>query len=115
MSETFRRVATVLLALTFVVSLVPHGARAADAGAKMVIVAMSDMPMSGMCDGCGDDQKTMTAAACSALCASFVALPSIETMLEPPPVEAFDGFAGSLLTGHTVPPDPYPPRPVVLS
>jgi hypothetical protein len=115
MSETFRRVVTVLLALTFVVSLVPRGARAADVGAQMVMVAADDMPMSGTCDGCGDDQKAMTSAACVAFCASFVALPSIETTFELPSVEAFEGFAGTPLAGHTVPPDPYPPRPAVLS
>jgi hypothetical protein len=79
------------------------------------MTAASDMPMSGKCDGCGDDQKAMTSAACSAFCASFAALPSIEAMFERPSVEAFDGFAGPPLTGHTIPPDPFPPRPAVLS
>lgn len=115
MSETFRRVVTVLLALTFVASLVPHGARAADAGVQMVMTAASDVPMSDTCDGCSDNQKAMTSAACSAFCASFVALPSIETTFERPSVEGVDGFVESFLAGHTVPPDPYPPRPVVLN
>jgi hypothetical protein len=115
MSRTFRRAVTVVLALTFVVGLVPHGLRAAHAGVQVVMTAVSDTPMSGKCDGWGDDHKAMTSAACSAFCAGFVALPSIEAMLELPSVEAFDGFAGPLLAGHTIPPDPYPPRPAVLS
>ncbi len=114
MPEKLRRVMTVLLALTFVVGLVPHGMRAADAGVKMVMTA-GDMPMSGKCDGCGDDQKAMTSAACSAFCGSVVALPSIGTVFEPASAEAFVGFAGLPAAGLTVPPDPYPPRPAVLN
>jgi hypothetical protein len=115
MPETFRRIMTLLLALTFVVGLVPYGVRAADAGVKMVMTAASDMPMSGKCDGCGDDQKAMTSAACSAFCASFVALPLIGTVFEPASAEPFRGFAGPAAAGHTVPPDPYPPRSAVLN
>jgi hypothetical protein len=115
MAETFRRVATVLLALTFVVGLVPHGMRAADAGVKMVMAATVDMPMPGKCDGCGDGQKAMTSAACSAFCGSFVALPSIGAVFEPASAEAFEGIAGPPPAGLTVPPDPYPPRPAVLN
>src|SRR5687767_4930270 len=115
MLERLRRVAAVLLALTFVVGQMPYGLRAADVSVQMVMTAAGDVPMSGKCDGCGDHQKTMAAAACSAFCAGFVALPSIEMVLELPSAETFDGFAGSLLTGHTIPPDPYPPRPAVLS
>jgi hypothetical protein len=115
MSEMLRRVLTVLLALTFVASLAPHGARAAEAGVQMAMVADGDMPMSGTCDGCGDDQRAMASAACSAFCASFVALPSIEAMFAFPSVEAYEGFARPRLAGHTIPPEPYPPRPAVLS
>ncbi len=66
MPQTLRRIMTVLLALTFVVGLVPYGIRAADAGVKMSMTAAGDMPMSGKCDGCSDNQKAMTSAACSA-------------------------------------------------
>lgn len=115
MPNALRRVMTVFLALTFVVGLVPHGARGADAGVEMIMTGASDMPMSGKCDGCGDDQKAMTSSACSAFCGSFVALPSLETVFEPASARTFEGFAGPPANGHTVPPDPYPPRPAVLS
>jgi hypothetical protein len=115
MSETLRRVATALLALTFVVGLMSHGIRAADAGVTMAMAAASDMPMSGKCDGCGDNQKTMTSAACSAFCGSFVALPSIGTVVELASAEAFEGVAVPPIAGLTVPPDPHPPRHAALS
>jgi hypothetical protein len=114
MLERLRRIMTVLLALTFVIGLVPHGLRGADAGVKMVMAAATDMPMSGKCDGCGDDHKAMTSGACSAYC-GFVALPLIGTAFEPVLAEVFTGIAGTPPAGHTVPPDPYPPRPAVLS
>lgn len=118
MSERFRRIATVFLTLTLVMGLMPHGLRAAGAGVQMVQMAMSatgDMPVSGKCDGCGDDKTAMTSAACSAFCASFVALPAIETVFEHPSGDAFGGFDTPALAGHTLSPDPYPPRPAVLS
>jgi hypothetical protein len=117
MSESFRRVVAVFLAVTFVVALVPHGLRAADAGVQIAVMTVGgEMPITGKCDGCGDHQKAMTSATCPSLfCVNFVALPSIETVLELPSLEAFEGFAGPLLTGHAISPDPYPPKRAVLS
>ncbi len=115
MSEKVRRVMTLLLAITFIVGLAPHGLRAADADVKMVMAAATDMPMSGECDGCGDDQKAMTAAACSAYCGSFAALPLIGTLFEPSSAETVGDLPGPTSAGHTIPPDPYPPRPAILS
>jgi hypothetical protein len=115
MPEKLRRIMTVVLAVTFVVGLMPQGVRAADTDVKMIMMAASDMPMSGKCDGCGDDQKAMTSAACSAFCGSFVALPSIEPVFEPTSAEPLRAFAGPPAAGRTIPPDPYPPRPAVLS
>lgn len=115
MPGTFRRVAAVLLALTLVVGQMSYALRAADAGAQMVMTVAGDVPMSHECDGCGDHRKAMTSAACSAFCASFAALPSTDIVLELSLPEAFEGFAGPLPTGQTIPPDPYPPRPAVPS
>jgi hypothetical protein len=115
MRERLRCVLTLLLGLTFVVGLVPHGLLAAGADVKMVMAAAADMPISGKCDGCGNDSKAMSSAACSAYCGSFVALPVTGTTFEPASVETVGDFAGPTPPGHTVPPDPYPPKPAVLS
>jgi hypothetical protein len=115
MPKWLLRIVTVLLALTLVAGVVPHGLRAADAGVKMVTAVATDMPMSGKCDGCGDDQKAMTSAACSAYCGGVAALPLVATAFELTSAKVFAGFSGPPLAGHTIPPDPYPPRPAVLS
>lgn len=115
MSEQIGRIFRLALALTFIVALVPHGSRAADSDAKLVMAAATDMPMSGKCDGCGHDPKAMTPAACSAYCGSFVALPLTETPPEAPPVERMGSSGGPTLVGHTIPPDPHPPRAAVLN
>jgi hypothetical protein len=119
MPERFRRIVAVVLALTFVVGLVPSGVRAADAGVKMVLAAATEMPTSGKCDGCcngcGDDHQAMTSGACSASCGNFVALPSMAIAFEAAPGETTWHLAGPSRAGHTVPPDPYPPKPAVLS
>ena len=115
MLEKIGRIMRLALALTFLVGLVPHGIRAADADVKMVMAAATDMPMKGKYNGCGDSQKEMTAAACSASCGSFVALPVFVSLFDPVLVEMAQDFSGPALAGHTIPPDPYPPRPLILS
>jgi hypothetical protein len=119
MSERFRRVVAVMLAVTFVVGLVPRGVRAADAGVKMAMVAATDMPTTGKCDGCcngcGDDQQAMASGACSAYCSDFVALPAMAIAVAVAPVETSWHAVGLIRAGHTIPPDPHPPKPVILS
>jgi hypothetical protein len=119
MPERFRRIVAVMLALTFVAGLVPSGMRTADAGVKMVMAAATEMSTSGNCDGCcngcGDDHQAMTSGACSAYCGNFVALPAMIIAVEAAPTETIWHVAGLVRTGHTVPPDPYPPKSAVLS
>lgn len=104
-----------LLALTFIVALVPYGIRAAGSDVKLVRVAAAGMPMSGKCNGCDTDQKAMTPAACSASCGSFVALPLAGPILEPASVEAVRDLAEPFPVGRAIPPDPYPPTSAILS
>ena len=115
MSDKIGRVMRLALALTLIVGLVPHAIRAADADVKMVMAAATDMPMEGKCNGCGDDQKATTAAACSAYCGGFVALPVLGPLFELSSVQTARDFSGPSLVGHTFPPDPHPPRPAVLN
>ena len=71
-------------------------------------------PMSGKCSGCAGDEKAM-AAACSALCGSAVAVLPLVVAFGPVSVETIGPSAAPPATGHAFPPDPYPPRPTVLS
>ena len=112
--EKVRRLCVVLLAVALAAGLATQGVRAATIGVKMAAAAATDMPMPSKHNGCGDDQ-TMTAAACAAYCGSIVALPLMQIVFLAMPAEIPRDFAGPNPTGHTVPPDPYPPRPAVLS
>lgn len=115
MSEKVRRISALFLALALAVGLVTHGVQASAIGAKMAVAAASDMPMPGKCDGCGDVQKAMAAAACAAYCGAVIALPVAEAAFAAVPAETLGYIVGPNPAGHTVPPDPYPPRPAVLS
>ena len=114
MSENVRRISALFLALVLAVGLAAHGVRASDIGVKMVAAAATDMPMPGKCDGCGDDHKAM-AAACSAYCGTVVVLPLAGAAFDVVPAVIVENFVGPSPTGRTVSPDPYPPRPTVLS
>src|SRR5713226_8337956 len=106
-----RRLLVVTLSMALAIGLSAHAARATHMGLMAADAMATHMPMSGKCDGCGDDQKAT--AACAAYCTSVVALPATSFVLELVPAEAFGPIAAPSEAGHTVSPDPYPPRPAL--
>jgi hypothetical protein len=66
------------------------------------------------CDDCDSKQKAMTPAQCAAACASIIALPSMGATVDIPAVKTIPHFTPPHASGHSDPPDPYPPRSVVL-
>jgi len=118
--ERIRRISAVVLALALATGLAAHGIGGSDMGFKSGMAAAasdmpaSDMPMSGKCDGCGDDQNGM-AAACAAFCSSVVVLPIAAILQQLSAIDILRPSAGQDATGHVGPPDPYPPRPISMS
>jgi len=108
-----RRLLVVTLSMALAIGVSAHAARATHMDLMAPDAMATHMPMSGKCDGCRDNQKTM--AACAACCTSVVGLPATSFVLELVPVEAFEPIAGPSATDHAIPPDPYPPRTAVLS
>jgi hypothetical protein len=107
-----RRLCAAFLALTLAVGVLTQGVHASEMGVKMAAAAASDMPMPGKCD-CGGNDK-MSVASCSSQCAGIPAIQAPSPALDIVLVGGYaDGTAPA--TGHTRPPDPYPPRPAVLS
>lgn len=115
MSERVRRIAVLLLALALTAGWMSHGVRAADMGVKMAVAAASDMPISGKCDGCGGGHDSMQAGTCFAYCGPVSALPSAPAVCDVLPVDTVQYRPVLPGTGWGAPPDPYPPRPSVLS
>lgn len=123
-SERTRRLLAWPLALVLAVGLVVHPFYAFDAGAKagsgamdmsMAMGMSADMPMPNKCDGCAGDEKAMMPAACAAFCGSMIALPVAPVVIEPIAIATLQPAREAAMSGHTAPPDPYPPKPVVLS
>lgn len=114
MSDKVRRISALLLALTLAVGLVTHGVRAGDMGAKMTVATASDMA-SGKCDGCGSGDDSMAAAACSAYCSGVTVTQMAAVVVDTPAVDIRGTAAAPAVKGHGDPPEPYPPRPAVLS
>lgn len=101
-----------LLTLALVAGFALHGLQAAHMKAAMPAAAMQG-PMPDGCDGC--DEAGKAPAACSLLCAGFVAV--APAAFSPRIVGA--SFAFTLAdvggTGLQGPPDPLPPKSTVLS
>ena len=114
--ETAHRVFVIVLSVALATGLVVRSAQAlamdiAVPAATAAATTDTAMPMSGKCDGRAGDEK---AAACSAFCSNAIALLSVVVAFGPVPVETVAPSAAPAATGHAFPPDPYPPRPIVL-
>jgi hypothetical protein len=123
LSQRTRRLLAWPLALVLAVGLVVHPLYAVDASAKAAGGAMdmsmttgmpADMPMPS-CDGCAGDEKATMPAACAAFCASMIALPLAPLAIEAVAIATLRPAGEAAAIGHTAPPDPYPPKPVVLN
>ena len=116
-----RRITTVLAAWILAAGLVAHGFGGPNMIVKSATTSASDMPMSddmpmsGKCNGCAGDEKGVAPTACFTFCAAVVASPSVAVVLYAVTAETLSPTAGSIAIGHIAPPDPYPPRPTVLT
>jgi hypothetical protein len=119
--EKIRRISAVLMALVLAIGLTMHGVGGPDMIVKSNMTVASDMPMSsnmpmqGKCNGCAGDEKGVAPTACFAFCAAMVASPSVAAVLYAVPAETLSPMTGPGAISHADPPDPYPPRPTVLS
>lgn len=118
LSDVARRIAAILLALALVFGPAGVGINASSMSVKMAAVAASgDMHSSGKCSDCDASNATMSGGVCSAVfCSGFIAFPPVTSRAGLDWVSA-DTFRYDArhLAGRVSPPDPYPPRPTILS
>jgi len=113
-SEFARRLFVVLLSVALATGLTVRVVQAGNM--DMTAAAMAtDMPMHGKCDGCAGNEKAMAPTACSAYCGSVAALPSMVVAFDSLGIDGVAPSVAPAATGHVFPPDPYPPRPSILS
>ncbi|MPZ41263.1 MAG: hypothetical protein GEU95_25100 [Rhizobiales bacterium] len=111
-----RRFSVLALALALVVGIVTHGVRAVDMDVKMTMAAASDMAMPGKCDACGSGNDKMSGVVCAVPCGGLVAIPvAADIVLSMLPVTISSWTVAPAVADWATPPDPYPPRPTVLS
>ena len=121
LSQRIRRIPALLATLVLAVGLVAHGFSAPDTIVKSAITAQSDMPvsgdmpMSGKCNGCASSEKGLAPAACSAFCSAVFVLPTQTGVLYAVPAETLHPTTELDAIGRADPPDPYPPRPAIVS
>lgn len=119
--EIARRLFVVVLSVALATGLATRLVHAiamdteAPAAATATATMDTGMPMSGKCSGCAGSEKAMMSAACSASCGTAVALPPVVVAFDPVLVATIGPSAAPTATGRAFPPDPYPPRPSILS
>ena len=113
-----RRISAALMAIVLAVGLSTHGLSGPHVIIKSDMGVANDMPMSGdmpgKCDGCAGDEKGLAQAVCSAFCGTVMPSP-VTAVLSVVPAEILTPAGERIAVGRAEPPDPYPPRPIVLS
>ena len=112
------RISAALMAIVLAIGLSTHGLVGLNMITRSAMALASDMPMSGdmpgKCDGCAGDEKGLAPAFCSAFCGTVMPSP-VMTVLYVVPAEILTPTSERIAVGRAEPPDPYPPRPIVLS
>ncbi len=113
-----RRILAALMAIALAAGLSMHGLGGPDMNIKSAMAVASDMPMSrdmpNKCDGCAGNEKGVAPAVCSAFCGTVIAFPAV-VVFSSVPAEKLAPTGERIAIGRADPPDPYPPRSIVLS
>jgi hypothetical protein len=121
LSEKISRISAFLAAVILAAGLFAHDIGGPDVIARSAMTAASDMPMSsdmpmpGKCNGCANDEMGAAQAACCAFCGVMIAPPLMAAVLDSVPAETLIPTTGPDATGRADPPQPYPPRTIILS
>jgi len=107
------RVLMILMLAAFAAGTVAHAASAVAMDAKMALGAVDSADMGG-CEGCSDSDGDMPP--CDNVCVSPVlaVVPSAQAAL-PGITAAATGLVADSRAGPAGPPEPYPPRSLLLS
>ena len=113
-----RRISAALMAVVLAIGLSTHGLGGPNMITNSAMALASDMPMSGdmpgKCAGCARDEKGLAQAVCSAFCGTVMPSP-VTAVFSVVPAEILTPADERIAVGRAEPPDPYPPRPIVLS
>ena len=127
---TLRSLAHFMLAMTVALGLATQGIRAAGLAAEaskhteamatdMAMVGTSATRMCNKCDLCKNGHckgdRCMSSGACAASCCSLPALPAVSALLPIPLCEVPTRTSEASGIGWAHPPDPHPPRTIILS
>lgn len=112
--DTARRILVLLVVVALAAAFQLRSVQGFSAEAQAAIMN-ADMPAPGKCNGCVGNEKAMTASACSAYCTTVMTLSFFGVAYDPVFVGIIASTVEVATTGHTTPPDPYPPRPTRMS
>lgn len=112
------RLFAVVLVAVFAAGTAVHTAKSAAMSATMTGFAPAMMPMMdtdmGDCDGCPADDDAKGSRCIDFCLASFAAIPAIACIEVPFTTPDLPALPVDVLASRTVPPDPDPPRTIIL-
>jgi len=112
--ETARRIFVLIVVVALAAAFQVRSVQGFSAESQMATMSV-DMPVHGKCDGCAGNEKAMTPSACSSYCTTVAAASFPVVAYQPVFAATVESGIGPAASGHTNPPDPYPPRPTRMS
>lgn len=114
MRPLLRHVGSLLLALTLVLGSILHGMQATAMDVGMTVAASAQMSGGDDCDRCSADTG-MSASECHAVCSLQVAILPVPLSADAAPAETTHSVVPIARIGQTVSPDPFPPKPAIMT
>ena len=109
---TVGRLSVLLLVLALMLGMTAHAAGGRDIVVPRDAATVSYVSMPDGCNGCGSTVHEASAA-CAVFCSGVLPVPASFTAVEAGVSIFF--LSTSPLAGRRGPPDPYPPRPFIMS
>ena len=115
MSAVFSRLSAVVLILALAIGPAGSGMLMSSMTGKMATISLSDTQPMGPCKDCGGSKNGVPVGACSMHCTGMAAVSPELTSVGDVPAGKQEYRTRPVLAGRYFPPDPYPPRSIVLS
>lgn len=110
-----RRLLVILLTLSLTLGPAVSGVHASSMGAKMAAISLGDAHHQGNCKDCPGSKNGLSPGDCSACCTGVPGVSVPVAAIDILPAETQRHMTPNSLADHRMSPDPYPPRPTVLS
>jgi len=113
--DAVRRLLVILLTLSLTLGPAVNRVHASSMSMKVAVISLGDAHHQGNCKDCPGSKNGLSPSECSACCTAVSGVSVPVAAIDIFPAETQRYLTPKSLADYRIPPDPYPPRPTVLS